>query len=248
MTLPVEVLAAEPTRAKLVASTDAWPRAVRFLSRPSKKPAGARLLVAALEELEQQNRSRDLIDLLKRVRRHHAGAPLVLLASGTGKSTTVSMALLQRLALLSKSSTPGTRIDPYIVPDDEAFRRLVLARLHGAEKQLIASATVEGGMLSVWSCEPRLFLCPVSDIPALAALDEETLGAFEVSETGTRIHWSEADLDINMDTVREHTDDEYRKKHEDEYRRQAAKYGKAIRALRQRHELTQKQIPGFVTE
>jgi ribosome-binding protein aMBF1 (putative translation factor) len=66
-----------------------------------------------------------------------------------------------------------------------------------------------------------------------------------VSETGTRIHWVEGDIDINMDTVREHTDDEYRKAHEAEFRREAARYGKAIRALRERHGLSQREIPGL---
>jgi hypothetical protein len=245
MNLPVEVVAAEPTRAQIAAGPGAWPQAVRFLSRPSNRTAGARLLVSRVEELEQQSRPRDLIDQLRRIRRQHAEASLVLLGSGAGKGTLVSVALLQGLALLSKSSTPGSKLDPYIVPDPKAFRRLVLARSHGAEKQLIASATIEGGMLSVWSCEPRLYQCPVSDIPALAALDEEALAAFEVSETGTRIHWPDGDIDINMDTVREHTDDEYRKKHEAESRRQAARYGKAIRTLRERHRLSQKAISGL---
>lgn len=246
MNVAVEVVAAEATRKQIAAAKGAWPSGVRFVSSPSKRAVGARLLVDRLEEIGEQGRYRELLGLLQRVRRLHAAAPLVLLATGkVGRGAVVSTALLQALALVARRATPASKLDPYIVPDHDAFRRLVLARRHGAEKELIASATIETGMLSVWSCEPRLFQCPVNDIPALAALTPDALATFEVSETGTRIHWPEGDIDINMDTVREHADDEYRRAHEAKSRREAARHGKAIRALRERRGLSQKAIPGL---
>ncbi|MBI4704507.1 MAG: helix-turn-helix domain-containing protein [Deltaproteobacteria bacterium] len=245
MTYPVEIVAAEPAQAQIAAGHAEWPRSVRFLASPSSRKVASRLLVARLEELEQQARWRDLALLLRLLRRQHADSSLVLLGPGRGKSTTASIGQLQGLALLSKSSTPGSKLDPYIVPDEAAFRRLMLARFHGAEKQIVASASIEDGILSVWSCEPRLYQLPVEDIPVLAALGEEALRAFEVSETGSRIHWAEGDVDINMDTVREHADADYRKKHQDEHRKEAARYGKAIRALREKRGLSQKRIPGL---
>ena len=103
VTTPVEILAAEPTRAQIAAGPGTWPHAVRFLASPSNKTVGARLLVASLKELEQQNRPRDLIDQLRRMRQRHAGASLVLLAPGeAGKSTMVSTVLLQGLAAMGR--------------------------------------------------------------------------------------------------------------------------------------------------
>jgi hypothetical protein len=240
MTQTVEIIVSEPTRSELVAAAG-WPRSVRFVSSPSGRSSPvARLMVARLDGLADEDRLGRLLALA----RGRVVRPVVFLASGSGKSH-LSLAVLQAMVLLSKRATPSTKADPYVAPDDASFRRLVLARVQGAEKELIASASIGDGVLSVWSCEPRLYRCPVKDIPPLRNLSAEGLHGFEVSESGSRIHWAEGDVDINMETIRERTDPECRRRNEAKHRQDAGRYGKAIRVLREQKGIAQKDIPGL---
>jgi hypothetical protein len=70
----------------------------------------------------------------------------------------------------------------------DTVRRILKAHTIGAEKQLVASVEIENGMLSVWSCEPKLYQCAASEIPALATLGRGALGHFEISASGSRVH------------------------------------------------------------
>ena len=235
----VEILASEPTRTELVAAAG-WPRSVRFVSSPSgRSSVDLRLLVARLEGLADQNQLDRLLALL----RGHSTPPVVFLASGAGKS--LSVAVLQAMVLLSKRAARSTKTEPYVAPDDTSFRRLVLAQAHGAEKELVASASIEHNVLSAWSCEPKLYRCPVQDVPALANLSAEGLRGFEVSESGSRIHWQEGDVDVNLETIRERTDPECRKRNEAKHRQDAGRYGKAIQLLREQRGIAQKALPGL---
>jgi transcriptional regulator with XRE-family HTH domain len=140
--------------------------------------------------------------------------------------------------------TAKFQAEPYIgVPG--AVRRMALARKAGAEEELIASASIEHDKLVVWSCEPKRYEVPVSDIPALAKLGETALSTFELSASGSRIHWPNGDIDINLDTIREYADPRLRKQHELERRKEAARYGDAVRRLREDNGLKQSDIHGL---
>jgi ribosome-binding protein aMBF1 (putative translation factor) len=137
------------------------------------------------------------------------------------------------------------RHEPYIAPSPDAVRRIVLARRSGAQKELIASAAIEDDKLVVWSCEPRRFEVPVAEIPVLARLNAADRAKFELSTSGSRLRWPSADVDINLDTIREHADPEARRAHEVEARREAARYADAIRRFRQERGLKQSEIEGL---
>ncbi|MGA3123069.1 MAG: DUF2442 domain-containing protein [Polyangiaceae bacterium] len=148
---------------------------------------------------------------------------------------------LEALARLSGQA----RHEPYIAPSPDAVRRIVLARRSGAQKELIASAAIEDDKLVVWSCEPRRFEVPVAEIPVLARLNAADRAKFELSTSGSRLRWPSADVDINLDTIREHADPEARRAHEVEARREAARYADAIRRFRQERGLKQSDIEGL---
>jgi len=97
-------------------------------------------------------------------------------------------------------------MNDYVAPDPESVRRLVQAHQRGAEEELIASAYVEAGRLIVWSCEPKRYEVTVAEVPIFAGLDDERLRCFEVSTSGSRIHWSDGDIDVSLDTIREYAD------------------------------------------
>jgi len=137
------------------------------------------------------------------------------------------------------------RAASYIAPNAASVRRLVLARQHGAEEQLIASARYENGVLKVWSCEPRLYRCPADKIPALAALSEEQRRRFSVSDSGSRIHWPDGDVDLDLSSLRTIVDPRFLEQRRRQFREEAARYGLAIRSLREKRGLRQEDIEGL---
>lgn len=150
----------------------------------------------------------------------------------------VPFSTLQDMALLSADRP----VAPYVVPDREALRRVVFAHAARAEEKLIASVSVEGGEMVVWSCEPKPYRAPVSSIPALARMSADALANFRVSDSGSRVHWDEGDVDLSLDAFRVHADPAFRSKKEREMRQEARRYAKAIRALREERGLKQTEI------
>ncbi len=212
---------------------------VRLVSKPSQRDV-SRVLMAMLEDLET-NRL-ELETWLDLGRQLATSLPVVFL--GPFGRASVSLAVVQAMAVLSKRVT-SKKSDPYVAPTKDAAQRLVRAHRAGAEQQLIASASLEDGTLFVWSCEPRLYRVPAKEIPALADLDDEQLQKFDVSSSGSRLHWPGADVDINLDTIRFHSDPAYRRTAEAALRREASRYAKAIKTLRKKHALKQGDIAGL---
>jgi hypothetical protein len=167
--------------------------------------------------------------------------PVFIGSFGVGKS---HPAALQQLATLS-AWAGRKRVEPFVAPDDVALRRLVLARKAGAEKRLIATASVEGRRLFVWSCEPRQYVVDASDIPALAAMTDEELQRFTLSSSGSRLHWEDGDVDLNMVTILEIADPDTRKEHEEQQRKELKAYAAAIKSFREERGLPQSAIEGL---
>ncbi|MCC6806828.1 MAG: helix-turn-helix domain-containing protein [Deltaproteobacteria bacterium] len=215
---------------------------VHLDTEPSAKRT-PRIFAIWLDALNDATRRQKLTDFFDETWRRDKDAPAVFVC-GSHQRITDSTAFLQALALFS-SWTRASRhhVDPYIASDPAALRRLVLAHQVGAEGQLIASASVEDGKLVVWSCEPRRYEVATAVIPALASMPAKALQTFEVSSTGSRIHWQAGDVDLNLDSVRAHADPRVRREHQAEMRSEAARYADAIRRLRIEKGLTQAGVP-----
>jgi DNA-binding transcriptional regulator YiaG len=193
------------------------------------------LLVALLADLDRVQGRRELEDLCSRVK---GDVPVVLMSeNATPRSEAAFQALAHVTWLVGR--------EVYIAPDADAVARMVFARQVQAEARFIASAAVEGGTLIVWSCEPRRYAVPASEIPSLAKMTPAALANFEVSETGSRIHWKDGDVDLNLDVIRAYADPDVRRQHEAERRKEAARYAGAIRKLREERGLTQARIAGL---
>lgn len=167
-------------------------------------------------------------------------APVIFYAPSRERSA----ARFQQLAFEFAAQRPP-RASSYVARDLASVRRLVLAHKHDAEDQLIASAEYEAGVLKVWSCKPRLYRCPVEKLPALAALPEEHRGHFQVSESGSRIHWPHGDVDLDLPTIRAAVDPRFQELQRRAFRAEAGRYGTAIRTLREKRRLRQEDIPGL---
>lgn len=195
------------------------------------------MIVALLADLDRAQGRHELEDLIGTVK---GDVPVVLMSAGT-KPAPRSDAAFQGLAHVTW--LVGREV--YIAPNAEAVSRMVFARQVKAESKLIASASVEDGKLIVWSCEPRRYAVAASEIPVLAKMPAAALPHFEVSETGSDIHWEDGDVDLNLDGIRAYADPEIRRQQEAERRKYAARYAGAIRKLRENRGLKQADIEGL---
>jgi hypothetical protein len=214
-------------------------RAARFIlkpSRTSKASPTSSMIVALLADLDRAQGRHELEDLIDTVKNN---VPVVLMSAKAGapRSDAAFQALAHVTWLVGR--------EVYIAPNAEAVSRMVFARQAKAEAALIASATIEDGKLIVWSCEPRRYAVAASEIPALARVSPSALADFEVSETGSCIHWKDGDVDLDLEGIRAYADPEARRQHEAARRKDAARYAGAIRKFREEHGLKQTDIKGL---
>jgi hypothetical protein len=235
MSAAVEILVPQPALPTVRKALGSLP-STSFHTRPSSH-GGPCLVVSSLDILDTPGGRSALENLLLAFSGNRAVAVVLFEAV----EFVPGLAGLGALARLSGQA----RQEPYIAPSPDAVRRIVLSRRSGAESELIASAAIEDGKLVVWSCEPVRFEVPVSDIPALARMPTGALTKFELTASGSRLRWPDADVDINLDTIREHADPEVRRQHEACARQEAARYADAIRRFREERGLKQSDIDGL---
>jgi uncharacterized protein DUF2442/helix-turn-helix protein len=235
MSAAVEILVPQlalPTVRKALGSLPS----TTFRSRPSSH-GEPDLVISSIDILDTPSGRSSLDDLLLAL----SGKKGVAVVLFEAVEFVPGHAGLEALARLSGQA----RHEPYIAPSPDAVRRIVLARRSGAQKELIASVSIEDGKLVAWSCEPRRFEVPVAQIPVLARMSAAALAKFDLSASGSRIRWPDEDVDINLDTIREYADPDVRRQHEIHARQEAARYAKAIRQLREERGLKQADIDGL---
>ena len=209
-------------------------------TRVVEKPSGAkraRILVGWVSDLGLQDRRRALEHLVDSAEAGSPGLPFVLLeAKAESPLTYLALEKLTRWGCLGGF---------YLAPDLNALRRMVEARLARAEDQLMASASVDDGKLVVWSCEPKRYVIALSEVPALARLSEKDAASFNLSSSGSRLHWHKGDIDLDLASVRYYADPKTRQAQTKARREEASRYTAAIRAFRRERGLTQSSIPGL---
>ena len=202
-------------------------------------PPGATswIVVSSIAALATAQGCRE-VEALVRPTRRAAPVALMLLAF---RGVAVGLGVAAGIARLAHEA--GS--EPYVAPDRESARRIIAARQRNAGGELIASATLEGDRLIVWSCEPKRYEVAIAEIPSLSRLTSEERGAFDISPSGSRIHWPHGDVDVNLDAIRERVDPELRKAHDAQARKDAARYAGSIRRLREQRGLKQTDIVGL---
>jgi len=231
----VEVIVPEPSRPHVLEELEPLPTGVTVLAEPSGKRQPERLVLVSLSDLDSS--AEDVAMLLRRVRNLVAHFSVILFQDD-GRGRPVDWDLLQKSLVIGSE----IRDAPYVAPDWKSLRRILLARRRDAEDELIASASIEDRTLWLWSCEPKLYRCPAAVVPALSALSTEELRRFELSESGSRIRWPEQDIDLSLEAIRAHVDPKTRREQERRFRRDAQRYGRAIKKLREQQGIKQTDI------
>ena len=207
-----------------------------FVAKPSRTNR-ERIVVAWLSDLDSAKHRKELVDTVDLVVSGADRVPLVLIESKTVKAPSYSA--------LETLTQWAANFGAYLAPDEHSVRRLVNARLVGAEQHYIASALIDADKLVVWSCEPKRYEVRAANIPALARMSASELADFELSESGSAMHWDAGDVDLNLDSILYYVDPKIRRAHDKASREEAARYAGAIRTLRQERGLTQAEIPGL---
>jgi hypothetical protein len=123
--------------------------------------------------------------------------------------------------------------------------RVLKAWEMGAENELIAEASVTAGVLFVLSCALERVEVPVRSIPALARMRAADLAAVEVSPDGSHLFWPKGDIHLDLGSLRYVVDPAWRARTDAERVGHHARFGAAVRAVRQAHGLTQGGIDGL---
>ena len=234
MSAAVEILApTSPKKAEKALEGVQQVSVVRAASQASRQ----RMLVAWLSDLDVATRRRELMTQVDMLPKDSEGTPFVLVNASEKPPRSY-----QALEMLTQW---GARSGFYLAPDLKALRRMVRARLAGAEHKLIASALVEDGRLVVWSCEPRRYAVPANEIPALAGMTAKQLATFELNESGSRLRWNKADVDLGLDNIRYYTDPRAKREQDQARRQEAAGYAEVIRAFREEKGIKQSGVVGL---
>jgi hypothetical protein len=211
------------------------PVGARVVRTPSERDLD-RIFIAPVDALSRG----DALETLTRLRSSQRDTPVILFVKEGQHRLVSEVPLLQSLALAAGLHAPF-----FVAPDELTVTRIVRAHLAGAEKKLVAAARIREGQLWVWSCEPRLYRCNVSELVPLRDLAAAELESFEVSTSGSRLRWPDADVDLTLESIQAVADPGVRARHERQYREAARGYGQAIRRLRQLHRLAQSGIAGL---
>jgi len=116
-----------------------------------------------------------------------------------------------------------------------------------AEDQLIAAASVAGGVLFALSCALERFEVPIRKIPALARMRPQDVQALETSPDGSHVHWPKGDIHLDLSSLRYVIDPAWRAKADSARVGHHRRFGEAVRAMRERHGLTQAAVDGLST-
>jgi hypothetical protein len=210
----------------------------RVVSEPSAGKKVRRLCFATRQAVERPES--DLVSWAAGMRKRIGEVPFVFVSQASHFRDDWKVA--QRMTLVGASLR---KVTPYVAPDADAARRLAHAQLQGAADKLIASAEIQGDTLEVWSCEPKPYRVPIASLPALGKLSRKGLREFTLSSSGSRVHWNEGDVDLSLDSIRAAIDPTIEAGQRDEFRRDVARYARAIRRLREERTIRQTDVRGL---
>lgn len=115
----------------------------------------------------------------------------------------------------------------------------------GAEHELIAEASVTGGVLFVLSCALERLDVPIRKIPALAGIRADDLRLLEVSLDGGYLHWRRGDIHLDLGSLRYVIDPVWRAKADAARVGHHEQFGDAVRAVREARGIQQNAIEGL---
>ena len=127
----------------------------------------------------------------------------------------------------------------------EIPRRVLSAWRLGAQRELIADASVLDEKLLVLSCKLERFEVGFDEIAALRQMSAEQRNRFTIADDGSYIHWPTPDIHLDLDAFRAAKYPAWRARAEQVKATHDQDYGRAIETLRKLKGLRQSDIDGI---
>ncbi|MCZ6633020.1 MAG: hypothetical protein O7G87_06405, partial [bacterium] len=126
--------------------------------------------------------------------------------------------------------------------DTRVLSRILNAYSVKAERELIADARVVNNHLIVLNCIGAIYDVPMD---ALTTFGIHDLRNFKVEEDGSYLYWPTLDLHLDIQSIREITDEAFREKARIERLQSDSAFGRAIATFRKQNGLVQTDITGL---
>lgn len=149
---------------------------------------------------------------------------------------------LMRLPTVLRLHKPDRRL--HVTHDPLALGRLVVARSRRLPREGIVDAYVVADELVLVLGDLTVRRFPRDRIPEAGDLPPPAFAAFELDEDGSRLRWSELDLDLGVSSLLQAVDPASLAEAEIE-RMAVEDTGEALRAMREERGLRQRDIPGL---
>lgn len=125
----------------------------------------------------------------------------------------------------------------------EQINRVLRAWCDKRAAGTIAGAYVESDELVVQACDLKHYRIHFKDFPSLADLPKDQRKNFKIDAMGNHIFWPKHDASIDLDVIRYHQNDDFRKAMDMDALAEYKEFlGPAIEALMKKHRLTQATV------
>lgn len=131
--------------------------------------------------------------------------------------------------------------------DTQVLPRILNAYSIEAEQELIADARIINHQLIVLNCAGNTYDVPFADLETIGIQTESDIRNFTIEEDGSYLYWPTADIHLDIQSIREMTDDIFKEKAKIERLQSDKTFGQAIATFRKQHNLKQSDIQGLST-
>jgi hypothetical protein len=123
-------------------------------------------------------------------------------------------------------------------------RRILNAWTIGAQRQLIALATVENGVLYLRDCALERFALEKGSLALFGQMTEDQFERFEIASGGEYIHWPSHDVHLDVNAVRAINNPAEEERQRAVSLLYSQDFGAAVKCLRNQYKLRQSQMNG----
>jgi hypothetical protein len=130
-------------------------------------------------------------------------------------------------------------------PTADSLHRFLRGHAIGIPDQTIVEARLDGRLLTLTDAELGRHIIETDKVRPLKAMEDSELAAFTIHSNGRYLSWSDGEVEMTLQGLRQASDESYRALTGVEDLKRAAGYGRALRRVRERHQVRQNDVPGL---
>jgi DNA-binding XRE family transcriptional regulator len=149
------------------------------------------------------------------------------------------------VTLLESRTEAGGAVRVLATPRPDMLHRLLRGQALGIARQTIVDARLVGERLYITDAELNRHALDVSRIRPLREMSEATRSEFTIHRSGRYLSWADGDVEMTLDGLRQASDDAYRVQSLVHDVQRGVAWGRALRAVRETHGVSQSDIAGL---